>query len=871
MGTNLSELLEGTCDNYVFPFFWLHGESEETLRHYMDVIEKANCRAVCVESRPHPDFCGPGWWRDMDIILDEARGRNMKVWILDDSHFPTGFANGAALSAPNDLRRQSVYTKTFPLKGGETEFRCDLEKTMSSVPTTFMGNLMNLLLKNGRFRFSDNCLLAVNVGTKGGNRPIPLAYQIRGKTLTAALPPNSKWVYITFLTRNAGIHRSYINMLEPESCALQLRAVYEPHWEHYRADFGKTIAGFFSDEPEIGNGAYFNNNITVGTDFDLPWSRSLQNTLETRWGADWKQMLPLLWTDEFSCELTPKIRTEYMDAVTTLVETSFSRQIGDWCRAHGVEYIGHMIEDGNQHARLGASLGHYYRGLAGQHMAGIDDIGGQVFPQGEDAPAEGIYKLTGGRDGEFYHYLLGKLGVSAAAIDPQKHGRCMCEIFGNYGWSEGTRLEKYLADHFLSQGVNRFVPHAFSPKKYPDRDCPPHFYAGGHNPQYRAFGQLMAYVNRVCALLDGGKSVTETAVLYHAEGEWAGDAMLSQKPARVLMEHQIDFHVIPADVFSRPEAFRSSFANGFSVNGYRYSSLIVPAMRLIPRALSDALPELLRSGCRVLFVDRLPEGIAEGGQLPQLSLKTASLSELPSLVEREMILTPPRPRIRYFHYRGEEEIYFFVNEDDRDYEGFASLSKMAGCCRYDPWSNRLYTQSVVQDAERSILPLFLHPGESALFLSGDHAAREAFPDSRTMEELELPLTWHRSVCRAVDYPRFRDRTPIDSFEDYGKHDPHFSGFIAYSAALPEMKGDKRLFLQITDAGETAEVFLNGKSLGIQAVPPFLYELDGALQEGPAELRIEIATTLERERRTNRKKWKPTGITGSVRFLTEKRR
>ena len=69
MGTNLSELLEGTCDNYVFPFFWLHGESEETLRHYMDVIEKANCRAVCVESRPHPDFCGPGWWRDMDIIL----------------------------------------------------------------------------------------------------------------------------------------------------------------------------------------------------------------------------------------------------------------------------------------------------------------------------------------------------------------------------------------------------------------------------------------------------------------------------------------------------------------------------------------------------------------------------------------------------------------------------------------------------------------------------------------------------------------------------------------------------------------------------------------------------------------------------------
>lgn len=79
-----------------------------------------------------------------------------------------------------------------------------------------------------------------------------------------------------------------------------------------------------------------------------------------------------------------------MDLVTRLVEKCFSRQLGAWCEAHGVEYIGHMIEDNNAHARTGVSLGHYFRGLAGQHMAGIDDIGGQVLPQQEDAPAEGF-------------------------------------------------------------------------------------------------------------------------------------------------------------------------------------------------------------------------------------------------------------------------------------------------------------------------------------------------------------------------------------------------------------------------------------------------------------------------------------------------
>ena len=39
----------------------------------------------------------------------------------------------------------------------------------------------------------------------------------------------------------------------------------------------------------------------------------------------------------------------------------------------------------------------------------------------------------------------------------------MCEIFGVYGWREGLKLEKYLADHFLVRGINRFVPHAFNP------------------------------------------------------------------------------------------------------------------------------------------------------------------------------------------------------------------------------------------------------------------------------------------------------------------------------------------------------------------------------------------------------------------------
>jgi hypothetical protein len=79
MNSKIERLLKNQGDNYIFPFFWQHGEDEAVLRRYMNVINTSGCGAACVESRPHPDFCGPKWWHDMDIILDEAKKLGMKV------------------------------------------------------------------------------------------------------------------------------------------------------------------------------------------------------------------------------------------------------------------------------------------------------------------------------------------------------------------------------------------------------------------------------------------------------------------------------------------------------------------------------------------------------------------------------------------------------------------------------------------------------------------------------------------------------------------------------------------------------------------------------------------------------------------------
>ena len=88
------DVLQGKEDNYILPFFWQHGESKELLEEGMQRIYDSGIKAVCVESRPHPDFVGEGWWRDLDIIMAKAKELNMRVWVLDDAHFPSGFCNG---------------------------------------------------------------------------------------------------------------------------------------------------------------------------------------------------------------------------------------------------------------------------------------------------------------------------------------------------------------------------------------------------------------------------------------------------------------------------------------------------------------------------------------------------------------------------------------------------------------------------------------------------------------------------------------------------------------------------------------------------------------------------------------------------------
>ncbi|MFD2329375.1 glycosylhydrolase-like jelly roll fold domain-containing protein [Cohnella sp. GCM10020058] len=893
MSDRLREVLEGKGQNYILPFLWQHGEAERAIREEMARVHEAGIGAVCIESRPHPDFLGPKWWTDMDIVMDEARKRGMKVWLLDDDHFPTGHAVGKVKEAPEALRRVFLGERHVdvvgPARGAslllDTLLQNGLRPTIS---TPGSANGQNKLVS----------VVAVRRDPAGGallEEYVDLTNLAQDGILYWDIPEGYWRVFIVSENKDGGsqAQADYLNPLDPASVRILIDTVYEAVYARYKADFGKTFAGFFSDEP-----GFYNDKTTF--DFNskpgkqgvvLPWSSELPALLAQALGDEYRERLHLLWHD--AGERSHAVRYAYMNTVSKLYGENFCDQLGAWCSERGVEYIGHVLEDNNVHARLGSGAGHFFRALGGQHMSGIDVVLWQIVPGFDEVP---FRWPAGETDSEFFHYGLAKLGVSLAHIDPKKQGRTMCEVFGAYGWAEGLKLMKWLTDHMLVRGVNYFVPHAFSQKAFPDPDCPPHLYADGKNPQYRYYKILNDYTNRISHLLSGGRHMATAAVLYHAEAEWSGPAMYFHKPVKVLMQRQIDCDVVPADVLLAEASVREG---RLRVHLEDYACLIVPYAEALPAALIRRVVQLAGQGVAVRFVDGLPTRSSEGDDVSaELSLlaghpnvKRVALAELASELiadgHYDIRVDSYEPYLRSYRYVHEGlEVFMFFNEHpNRTIRNRVALPVDGDVYAYDAFLNRLTRLSVdgingVNGGKGASVEIVLEPYESVLVLNGSGLeAHSAIPRlsegsaGSAKTAIELRGEWNVSVADAERYPHFTGWGTLTELKNMSGPEalPRFSGTIRYETEFvwSEPGADEAIQLDLGEAYETAEAWLNGERAGVRICPPYRIDATGLLKVGKNRLVIEVTNTLAKEQRDFLSAFaqqEPSGLLGPVRLI-----
>jgi hypothetical protein len=863
MDRNLNEALAGKTGNYILPFLWMHEGNTGRLKDLVRQVYDSGVRAFCVESRPHEKFGQDEWWTDMGIILEEAQRLGMKVWLLDDKHFPTGSANGLIEKKYPERRKWQLIERHVDAIGPLPGASLLLPRPFSNGPAP-----------------EDHILGIVAYPRNGSGEtiafePVDLSGQVSGDFLYWDIPSGFWRVFYFIKTREGTEQRNYIHLIDRESVDVQIEGVYEPHYQKFKKYFGNTFAGFFSDEPSLGNGMMDRHvpvhvyDRKIGTrGLALPWSDELHQKLNDRCrgkaaaGGDALPFLAGLWYD--MGPESPQIRYTYMDIVTALYRDNFCRHIGDWCRSRGVEYIGHVIEDMNAHARLGCSGGHFFRSLEGQDMSGIDIVLHQIIP---GFAHKTVSCIVGGgwSDSEFYHYVLAKLGSSLAHISEHQKNRTMCEVFGAYGWAEGVPMMKWLMDYLLVRGVNRFVPHAFSPK-FPDPDCPPHFGAAGRDPQFEGFSRLMSYVNRTVHILEGAVHQAPCALLYHAEAEWmnGNDMMLTQKPAKALYDAHMDYDILPLDAL-RDKAVVEG--NCLKVNQERYRCLVVPRSPLLPEEGLETLKALERAGLPVFYVDGAPKGIPNPSVVP-----LENLAE--TLAERgfaELKVEGSFPLLRIGHWkRGETDLFMLFNEDTvRPAETTIRFPCSAPGLKIDLLNGR---SSAVQ--EDQAVKVALSPYQSVIYAFGTDLGAPNYTEGNYARAETLDLAWdielYEMGAGSLDgtFKPYKKGVPLRNITGAGEK-PEFSGRIRYQARFTLEKAESAQALDLGLVGHTAKLWLNGQDCGMAIAPPYIFDIRGAAREGLNTLELEAANTLAqtiKDRFSFYLPLPPSGVLGPIRLF-----
>ena len=199
-------------DNHVLPFLRLKGEDRETNTEYLEQLAGADIREVCLESRTHPEFCRAGWWSDLRFIIGECKRLDLKIWLLDDAHFPTGYANGALAGEDVDpaLNKTVLKHHTVTVVGPQ--------------PSTVI-KLGNLMDPTERF------VGAATFDAAGAPLDLELAVEQTEDGTPARLrfdaPVGVTTLELYVTSQKTGFRDEYINMVDADSCRMLINAVYE--------------------------------------------------------------------------------------------------------------------------------------------------------------------------------------------------------------------------------------------------------------------------------------------------------------------------------------------------------------------------------------------------------------------------------------------------------------------------------------------------------------------------------------------------------------------------------------------------------------------------------------------------------------------
>jgi len=570
------------------PYYGLNGTVDETvIRRDLDTMKSLGYQAVTVQAGYGMPFAylSPEYFRFFRTFVEEAKKRNMRVWIVDDAGYPSGFAGGKFTEQKPKLRMQALTAaQRIPATAGE------------SVKTTVGPDTIAVTAINA----DDGTTVPVTVTNNaidwtppgGGWTVIVVEHEF--KTSPTRSDTNPK--------RVKDGTQSLEDYLNPAATKQYLEFTHEQYKKAVGDEFGRTIMGFRGDEPDYSiNG--------------LPWTPEFFDRFTEIKGYDIKPYLAA-FLQARGAKLTDqqlRAKADYYDVFSQMFRDGFFKPQGDWCAANHLEYQVHLNHE-EMEMDLTRSEGEFLRDMQYVQVPGIDTIWHQIWKDTiSDFP---------------------RLAASASHV--YGHPRAFTESFAAYRPAPDVDMARYILNEQFVRGVNLVETMYFPATSTPD----------AHKSSYMedpAYPVLLTYVQRMSYLMSMGRPAASVALYLPSSSMWMGDAAADAAfvtTERLLSERQIDFDIVNDDALAKDlTAGHGAFE---TASGNRYAAVILPDISLLSQAALDRLHAFASGGGHVLFLGRTPSLIS-GKTILDARSATASDFSWASVAPGELPPTPTPP------------------------------------------------------------------------------------------------------------------------------------------------------------------------------------------------------------------------------------
>jgi hypothetical protein len=572
------------------PYYGMNGAvTIESLAHDLDTMKSLGFHAVTAQAGGgmSTTYLTPQYFAFFKQFVEEAKKRDMKVWIVDDIGYPSGFAGGLFMPSKDkhDLSMQALsFGARIPVAAGASLKQAVGPQTIAATAINSSGERVAVPIVSGSIDWT------APTG-KGDWTVLPVEHVFRTSPTRSDTNP-------THAKDSTQPLEDYLN---PSATAAYLEATHDGYYKAMPELFGSTILGFRGDEPDYSISG-------------LPWTPDFFATFQKLKGYDIRPYAAAILMSQAGGSARPgmppplprtqltdtelRAKADYYDVFSQMFEDGFFKPQGVWCAAHGVSYQVHLNHE-EMEMELTRSEGDFERDMKYVEVPGIDAIWHQIWTDTvSDYP---------------------RLAASAAHV--YGHPQAFTESFAAYRPAPDVTLARYIINEQLVRGVN-LVETMFYPATHPVPPGGPSTVPNNNGPISRGGGPsevmrdpawpaLMEYTRRISYVMSMGRPAASVALYLPSSSMWLNDrdsdtAFVATE--QMLSERQIDFDIINQDALATDLKAGPGTLESMSGNAYR--TVIIPSAALLSQAELDRLKALVQGGGKVLFLGRTPSLIS---------------------------------------------------------------------------------------------------------------------------------------------------------------------------------------------------------------------------------------------------------------------